>query len=100
MKRLNVASRLDRVVAGIEERLKERIEVSRLARDAGFSRAALYRLFDLVAGRPVLAYIRARRLTEAALEIRSGDRKLIDIALDYRYESHEAFRARSRRSSE
>ena len=37
------------------------------------------------------SYIRKRRIAQAAEELLSGARNILDIALDYRFQSHEAF---------
>ncbi|MCC5804834.1 MAG: GyrI-like domain-containing protein [Opitutales bacterium] len=50
------------------------------------------RIFAAITGEPVGAYIRRRRLTEAARELRrERGRRVLDIALDYGFDSHEAF---------
>ncbi len=55
------------------------------------SLSSLYRLFFSLTGYRVKEYIRARRISEAAQELVETDRRILDIALDYEFESHEAF---------
>lgn len=50
-----------------------------------------HRLFYLVAHETIGDYIRKRRLTLATTEIAKTENKIIDIALNYSYNSHEAF---------
>lgn len=73
---------------------------SNLTGDINYKTAAGYincsswefqRLFSFLTGVPVSEYIRQRKLTLAAQDIRSGDKKIIDIALEYGYESAAAF---------
>jgi len=42
-------------------------------------------------GIPLLEYIRRRRLTKAAFDLKTSDCKIIDIAVKYGYESSDAF---------
>ena len=50
-----------------------------------------HRLYYLIAHETIGDYIRKRRLTLATSEIVKTDTKIIDIALNYAYSSHEAF---------
>ncbi|MFY9146905.1 MAG: helix-turn-helix transcriptional regulator [Bacillota bacterium] len=52
---------------------------------------AKQRGYSFLAGVPVGEYIRRRRLTLAAQDIRAGSERLIDIALRYGYDSQAAF---------
>ena len=74
----------------IEEHLKERITVEILAEIAGFSAYHYYRLFNAYVGMPVMEYVRRRRLEHAVTEL-SGNKRIIDIAMDYGFESHSGF---------
>ena len=47
--------------------------------------------FRVMTGFTVWEYVRNRRLYNAALELKKSDRKVIDIALDYGYETPESF---------
>jgi AraC-like DNA-binding protein/DNA gyrase inhibitor GyrI len=55
------------------------------------SLSSLYRLFFSITGYRVKEYIRSRRISEAAQTLIGTDRRILDIALDYTFESHEAF---------
>jgi AraC family transcriptional regulator len=75
----------------IEDRLDEPLRLRELARRVGMSLWHFQRTFSAMAGQPVGSYIRRRRLAEAARCLRTTDRRILDIALDYQFESHEAF---------
>ena len=47
--------------------------------------------FAIMTGYTLSEYSRGRRLYEAALELQTSDKKVIDIALDYGYETPESF---------
>lgn len=74
----------------IEDHLQENITVDHLARIAGFSTYHYYRVFQVYVGIPIMDYIRRRRLAYAAAELARGKR-IIDIALDYGFETHNGF---------
>ncbi len=74
----------------IESNLPNTIDYSTAARFTSCSEWEFRRLFSFIAQIPLSEYVRLRRLTMAAADIRNGD-KLIDVALRYRYESQAAF---------
>lgn len=74
----------------IEEHLKDKITVDDLANIAGFSPYHYYRLFAAYVGLPVMEYVRRRRLAHAAAQLARGKR-VIDIALEYGFETHAGF---------
>ena len=66
----------------IEKNKTEEISLSDLARASLFSPWYAYRLFRDCLGLTPTEYIRKYRLTEAAKQLRSGDVKVIDAAMD------------------
>jgi AraC family transcriptional regulator len=75
----------------IEERIRENITVSDIADDVGYSCYHYIRLFSGVTGFTPKEYLLKRKLSEAAKEILCSDRKIIDIAFEYDFQSHESF---------
>lgn len=57
----------------------------------GRSKSYLSRVFPLVTGYSVTAYLRARRLSDAARQLAEGAPDILSVALDAGYSSHEAF---------
>lgn len=51
----------------------------------------LTRAFAFATGYPVMRYLRARRLTEAARRLAAGAPAILEVALDAGFSSHEAF---------
>ncbi len=78
------------MVAHIEKNLVEPVTVEALAVRAGYSVNQFRRKFFSVTGETPRAYIRKRRLTEAAKEILAG-RRITDTALKYGYSSQDNF---------
>ncbi len=75
----------------IELLLTEPIHIQELAKDAGISYWHFQRTFTAMVGEPVGRYIRRRRIAQAAKRLMDFDGTLLDLALDYQFESHEAF---------
>jgi AraC family transcriptional regulator len=74
----------------IEEHLKEELTAEALASSAGFSTYHYSRVFQAYVGKPVMEYMRCRRLAYAVVELAQGKR-IIDIALEYGFETHNGF---------
>lgn len=75
----------------IESRLSGDLSLERVAGAASVSTFHLCRAFATSTGRPVAAYVRARRLSEAARLLAAGAPDILTVALDAGYGSHEAF---------
>jgi AraC family transcriptional regulator len=75
----------------IESHLAEALTLDEIAGVAGVSRFHLVRAFAAATGLPVMRYVRARRLTEAARALVGGAPDILALALDADYGSHEAF---------
>ena len=83
--------RMNRAIAWIELHLTEEIEWEDAAREANCSLFHFLRMFDVITGITAGDYVRRRRLSLAAMELASGDAKIIDLALRYGYDSPDAF---------
>ena len=79
------------VIDNIEGHLKDEVDLKEAIEVSGFSFFHFHRIFLFVVGESVAEYIRKRRLTEAAREIMTTDRRIIDIALDYQFSSQQSF---------
>jgi len=75
----------------IESRLRENPGLDDIAAETGFSRFYLSRLFGEETGQSFAAYVRGRRLSEAAKELLSGAPDILSVAIGAGYGSHEAF---------
>ena len=75
----------------IEAHLDSEFELSDVADAFGLSRFHLTRLFGVSYGQSLMAYVRARRLSEAAKVLVQDDHDILDVALGAGYGSHEAF---------
>ncbi len=75
----------------IESHFAEEISLADIAAAGDVSRFHMARAFGLATGRPVMRYVRGRRLTEAARSLADGAPDILSVALDAGYGSHEAF---------
>ncbi len=75
----------------ITKHLEEPITLLDLARQAGYSPFHSARVFKELTGKPPFEYIRSLRLTKAALKLRDLKPKVMDVALDFVFDSHEGF---------
>jgi AraC family transcriptional regulator len=91
MNREEIAYAVARMQKHIGEHLSEPITLLDLARCAGYSPYHAARIFRDEVGKTPFAYIRALRMTRAALTLRDQDKKVLDVALDFVFDSHEGF---------
>ena len=75
----------------IEQHLTEPITLHKLARAAGYSPWHSARIFKKLTGRTPFDYVRAVRLSRAAEKLKDGKRRIIDVAFDFVFDSHEGF---------
>ncbi|MES9739619.1 AraC family transcriptional regulator [Peribacillus frigoritolerans] len=75
----------------IEENLTNEIDFKEVARLANCSEYHFKRMFSFLAGISLSEYIRRRRLTLAAFELKDNNIKVIDIAIKYGYSSPDSF---------
>lgn len=80
-----------RMQSYIEEHIAEPISLSQLAKAAGYSPWHSDRLFKELLAKTPFEYIRSLRLSKAALKLRDGSPKVIDVAFDFVFDSHEGF---------
>ncbi len=88
---MNYYERIQKSIDFIEMHLKEEIDLYELANQSFFSVTHFYRVFQAMVGDSVKDYIRKRKLSNAAIDLLSTDKRLIDIAFDYSFESQEVF---------
>jgi len=83
--------KMAKATAYVEEHLRENISLEAVANAAALSPYHFHRIFAAVLGEPLGEYVRRRKLHEAAEELLENKSKIVDIALDHGFESHEGF---------
>lgn len=75
----------------IDVNILRKITLKELAVVAGYSPWHAARLFKEATGKAPFEYIRALRLTKAELILRDSNEKIIDVAMDFLFNSHDGF---------
>jgi AraC family transcriptional regulator len=81
---------LQQVIDYIEEHIKDEIAPESLATMTGYSPYHFYRVFQKYTGYTLMDYVVKRRLQYALHELVNG-KKVIQIAMDYGFETHAGF---------
>lgn len=82
---------VERMLCYIEHHLQEPVSMQQLADAARYSAWHAQRMFKEMTGCSPFAYLRSRRLAEAAHRLGQGDVRVIDVAFDFMFDSHEGF---------
>jgi AraC family transcriptional regulator len=88
---MNPLHNLNQALDYIEDHLDEEIDLVEVARRACCSQYQFVRTFTFLAGISVSEYVRRRRMTLAAAELRQGRARVLDVAVKYGYSSSDAF---------
>ncbi len=75
----------------IAAHLMQPITLAELAKTAGYSHWHAARIFKEMTGRAPFEYIRSLRLAKAATTLHDGGSRIVDVALDFVFDSHEGF---------
>lgn len=82
---------VERMQSYIESHLKGNITLHQLADAAGYSPWHAAKIFKELTGKSPFEYIRLLRLSRAAVRLREEDVKIVDVAFDFVFDSHEGF---------
>lgn len=82
---------LNDTILYIEEHLCDKIDLQEIATLSCVTADSFLRFFSYITGMTLKEYIRRRRLTLAANDLRDTHEKVIDIAVKYGYDSADAF---------
>lgn len=82
---------IETAIAYIEQHLQKPLQADEVARLVNFSYYHFHRIFYECTGETIGDYIRKRRLTEAAICLLQTERSMIEISLDYQFESQASF---------
>lgn len=93
--KINAVQRMQNFIG---QNLNRPITLYALSQYAGYSPFHCSRIFKELIGKAPFEYIRDLRLSQAALRLRDGQPKIVDVAFDFVFDSHEGFtRAFSKR---
>ena len=84
-------STIETTLSLIEEHLTQPLKSDDIFRWLGVSKSSFTPLFKAITGYPLNQYIRYRRLSEVAFQYQQNNQSAYQLALNYQYQSHEAF---------
>jgi len=87
---MNYVNLIQKTIDYIDDNITEKITVEELASIAGFSIFHYYRVFHSFVGMPVMEYITRRKLQYSIFHLNNGE-KIMDIALNFGFETHAGF---------
>jgi AraC family transcriptional regulator len=88
---MDILTNVNNALQYIEDNITEDIDYKEVARIANCSEYYFKRMFSYLAGISLSDYVRKRRLTLAALDLRDGQIRVIDVAVKYGYTSADSF---------
>lgn len=88
---MDYSENVQRSINYIEQHIKDEIDINLVVKESGYSITHFYRIFQALTGESLKDYIRKRKLSDAAIELKTSGRRLIDIAFDYGFNSQEVF---------
>lgn len=88
---MNYYEQVQKSIDYIELNLEEKIDINMVADEAFMSLSNYYRMFFALVGYSVKEYIRKRRISRAAGELRSSDSRIMDVAIKYDFISQDSF---------
>ncbi|MFC2033244.1 helix-turn-helix transcriptional regulator [Chloroflexota bacterium] len=91
MERQDKINAVQRMQDYIELHIKEPITMYMVSRASGYSPWHSTRIFKELTGHTPFDYIRTLRLSQAATKLKDEDVKIIDVAMDFVFETHEGF---------
>ena len=80
-----------RAIRLVEHQLRSPINVKDMAAEAGYSLYHFCAVFSQYAGHSPYDYLIRRRMTEAGKKLLDGDHRILDIAVEFQFDSHEGF---------
>lgn len=87
---MNYNKEIDRCIKFIEKHIKENLTAEEIANEMGYSVYHFSRVFQLCRETSLMEYVRKRKLSLASIELFQG-KKIIDIALDYGFDTPSGF---------
>jgi AraC family transcriptional regulator len=82
---------MSKAIDFVEDNLREAITVADMAEAVSCSLYHFCRTFNQTTHHTPYDYLMRRRISESALELLQPDKKIVEIAFDYQFNSHETF---------
>ena len=82
---------IKKVIDYIEDNLDRPLDLDKIAKEAGYSKFHLNRVFSDCVGCTIYKYVQMRRLTVAAEKLVNTQKPIMEIAYEANYSSQQAF---------
>lgn len=91
MDKPSVKDTVKQIITYVEDHIHDTILLDDIAREVYLSKYHLHRLFTSVTDKPLMRYIRERKLSSSIHELLTTDLKIIDIAGIYNFKSEQSY---------
>ncbi len=91
MERKNYQNKVYSVFNYIEDRIEENFNLKNLAFQSTYTVFHFHRIFQESFGEAPLQYIKRLKLEKSAFDLKTSEKRILDIALDSGYETHESY---------
>lgn len=88
---MDYSAEVQKAIDSIEDNLYDDIKLSDIAKKSHLSEFYFHRLFHKITGETVMGYVRKRRLSKAALDLKNTELTVLDIAVKYQFSCGESF---------
>lgn len=88
---MNNFYKISKALKYIDAHLNDTLSVRMIAEQFAFSPYYFHRLFTSIVGKSMIAYVRDRRIAYACKMLNETNRKVLDIALDFGFDSAQSF---------
>lgn len=88
---MNNFNKISEAIKYIDENISETLSVEMIAERFAFSPYYFHRLFTVIVGKSMIAYVRGRRVAYACKMLNETEKKVLDIALDCGFDSAQSF---------
>lgn len=86
-----LASEISKAFDYIENNLTNKIVLEDIAAACGLSKYHLHRILSAIANRPLMEYVRARKLSESLGILADRKTRIIDVALEYSFDYEQSY---------
>ncbi|TCW41580.1 AraC-like DNA-binding protein [Laceyella sacchari] len=87
----SLADTIEKTLRYIDQHLDSNLNLSTLAEQSAYSPYHFHRVFHRIVGKTAANYIRERRLSKAAEELVSSDKRILEIAVAFGFFCQESF---------